>query len=147
MSTLLLKRSALAQAALLIHESTFHGLRQSAFQFISLSRFNSLFLLQAKSMPGPADYPPPVPPKPSGGKFNMSKPKSDIDWIITRASQMPGPGDTDPGPPPKVSGGKFNTGKSKSDVEWRIYRAAQIPGPADYPPVSRNRAFLRNGST
>jgi hypothetical protein len=52
-------------------------------------------------MPGPADYPPPVPPKPSGGKFNMSKPKSDIDWIITRASQMPGPGDTDPGPSPK----------------------------------------------
>jgi hypothetical protein len=31
-------------------------------------------------------------PKPTGGKFNLSKPKTDLEWIETRSRQLPGPG-------------------------------------------------------
>ena len=37
----------------------------------------------------------------------MSKPKTEIDWIVYRASQGPGPADIGPLPPPKISGGKL----------------------------------------
>lgn len=42
--------------------------------------------------PGPAAYAAPPLLAPSGGKFNTSKPKSDIDWVTYRAAQLPAPG-------------------------------------------------------
>jgi hypothetical protein len=54
---------------------------------------------------------------PAGGKFNSSKPKSDIDWTIYRAAQMPGPGEYSPLPSKSKGGGKFNESKPKSDIE------------------------------
>ena len=39
---------------------------------------------KASSMPGPADYPPPSLPAVSGGRFNQSRPKSELEWIALR---------------------------------------------------------------
>ena len=46
---------------------------------------SSLIVLTSSSIQGPADHAPPKLPGPSGGKFNLSNPKSDVDWMIYRA--------------------------------------------------------------
>ena len=48
--------------------------------------------------------------KPTGGKFNMSKPKTDLEWIETRSKQLPGPGQYDVTGLAKKSGGKLPSG-------------------------------------
>lgn len=83
-----------------------------------------------KKRPGPASYS--VKKLPSkGGKFNLSRAKSDLEWKIHYASQTPGPADFDP-KPLTSSGGKFSTACPKSDVEWLIYHAARKPGVGEY---------------
>lgn len=79
-----------------------------------------------------SDYPAPKLPGTSGGKFNASKPKTELEWIEYHASQLPGPADWPAPPLPGPSGGRFSTAKPKSDVDWIMYRAAQMPGPSDY---------------
>ena len=37
---------------------------------------------RAKSMPGPGQYGNPVVKENLGGKFNLSNPKSDVDWMV-----------------------------------------------------------------
>jgi hypothetical protein len=66
-----------------------------------------------------------------GGKFNESRPQSDVEVRIRRASAIPGPGQYVL-PDNKLSGGKFNQSNPKSDIDVRVYTAAQIPGPSDY---------------
>ena len=52
---------------------------------------------QHRSRPGPASYEPKQLPT-KGGKFNLSKAKSDLEWKIYFASKTPGPADFDPKP-------------------------------------------------
>ena len=52
---------------------------------------------RAKQLPGPADYDLEKTGIGQGiatGRFNASKPKSDIEWKMYAASQIPGPLDT-----------------------------------------------------
>ena len=46
-------------------------------------------LQRASQQPGPQDYPPPRAVEVTGGKFNMSNPKSELDWIAYRSSMVP----------------------------------------------------------
>ena len=78
----------------------------------------------------PASYD--VKPLPSkGGKFNLSRAKSDLEWKMYFASKIPGPADFDP-QPLKNRGGKFSNANPKSDVEWLIYHASMKPGVGEY---------------
>ena len=67
-----------------------------------------------------------------GGKFNMSNPKSDVDWAILRASQRPSPQDYMVDAGYKVGGGKFSTARPKSALDWTIHRGKEMPGPGEY---------------
>jgi len=69
----------------------------------------------------------------SGGKFNQSKSKSDIEWTIHHAKQKPGPGTymSEPLESP-IKGGRISVAKVKSDIDWKIMRASQVPGPGEY---------------
>ena len=55
---------------------------------------------------------------PGGGKFNMSNPKSDIDWVIHRANETPSPSQYGAPKLKGPSGGKFNLSKPKTEIEW-----------------------------
>ena len=85
---------------------------------------------QHRHRPGPASYEPKQLPS-KGGKFNLSKAKSDLEWKIYFASRTPGPADFDP-KPLKRKGGKFSNAVPKSDVEWLIYHASMKPGVGEY---------------
>lgn len=85
---------------------------------------------QHRHRPGPASYEPKQLPS-KGGKFNLSKAKSDLEWKIYFASKTPGPADFDP-QPLKRKGGKFSNAVPKSDVEWLIYHASMKPGVGEY---------------
>jgi hypothetical protein len=82
----------------------------------------------------------------TGGKFNLSKSKSEVEWEIHRAKQLPGPGHSQPqggyNCAELISGGAFNLGKPKSDIEWKIYRAAQVPAPGHSHPKCGYSAFV-----
>jgi hypothetical protein len=65
-----------------------------------------------------------------GGKFNASKPKSNLEWKMYHAEQVPGPGAyNSDSSKSSISGGKFNSSKPKTDVDWKVYRAKQTPAP------------------
>jgi len=108
-------------------------------------------------MPGPGQYGNPVLKENLGGKFNLSNPKSDVDWMVPprpptslnsqlnprsflffqvwRSNQLPAPGQYgNPGEKEGLNhrGGRFSTSKPKTDVDWSIYRAQSIPGPGQY---------------
>ena len=58
-----------------------------------------------------------------GGKFNASKAKSELDWVIYRAGQSPGPGGYDvrkaeEAQKAKGGGGKFNASVAKSERRY-----------------------------
>ena len=59
------------------------------------------------------------------GEFNLSKPKTDLEWTIHRGKLVPGPGSYQVRTegPPKVSGGRFNESRGKSTIEWVEYYA------------------------
>ena len=73
--------------------------------------------------------------KVSGGRFNMSKAKTDVEWQMYRAAQLPGPGQYETGQLRLPPGGRLNESNPKSDIEWTIHRAKEIPGPGEYDPV------------
>ena len=50
-----------------------------------------------------------------GGRFNISNPKSDIDWLVYEGKQRPGPADYDPLPLPS-DGGIISRAKPKSSA-------------------------------
>jgi hypothetical protein len=77
-----------------------------------------------------------------GGRFNMSKAKTHIEWEIYRAQQLPAPGEYNmPKLGDDMKGGGFNLSNAKSDVEWEIYRASQIPDPGQHEPDGGFSAF------
>ena len=49
----------------------------------------------------------------SGGRFNMSNAKSDLDWVTYFEKQKPGPGNYEVGKLRLGEGGRFNEGNSK----------------------------------
>lgn len=69
---------------------------------------------------------------PGGGKFNMSNPKSDIEWKIHRANEVPGPSQYGAPKLSKPGGGKFNMSKPKTEIELRIYHGKSMPAPGQY---------------
>jgi hypothetical protein len=78
----------------------------------------------------------------NGGKFNMSKAKTHIEWEMYRAKQLPAPGEYDTAKlGSNLKGGGFNLSNAKSDVEWEIYRASQIPDPGQHEPDGGFSAF------
>ncbi len=71
----------------------------------------------------------------AGGTFNLSKPKSELDWVRSRAKDLPAPGDYfDPKTFSTLnpSGGSWSKYKPKSDVEIAMDRARKQPGPGEY---------------
>jgi hypothetical protein len=118
-----------------LHEET------STFGVVGHQEDSHLDRLEKKerNRPGPASYK--VPPLHStGGKFNLSNAKSDVDWMCYHAAQQPGPGAYTL-PPWKVHGGKFSNAFPKSDVDWLIYYAARRPGVGEY---DLDQAFHRH---
>lgn len=71
----------------------------------------------------------------TGGAFNKSTPKTDIEWVMYRAKQTPGPGrylDESQMSGLNRAGGAWSKYKPKSDVEWAMDRASKMPGPGQY---------------
>ena len=83
-------------------------------------------------MPGPADHPAPKLSRPSGGRFNEGKSKTEVEWAIYHASFRPGPADYPAPPLPRAGGGAMSEAKPKSDLDWRIYEHSQLPGPGEH---------------
>jgi len=80
----------------------------------------------------------------TGGAFNKSNPKTDIEWIMHRAKQTPGPGrylSKDQMTSLTNSGGAWSKYKPKSDVEWAMDRASKMPGPGQYQPKAQGPSF------
>jgi len=80
----------------------------------------------------------------SGGAFNKSKPKSDIEWVMHRAKQTPGPGrylNESQMTSLTNNGGGWSKYKPKSDVEWAMDRASKMPGPGQYQVKSQGPSF------
>eukprot|EP00295_Goniomonas_pacifica_P041942 CAMPEP_0175985890 /NCGR_PEP_ID=MMETSP0108-20121206/49839_1 /TAXON_ID=195067 ORGANISM="Goniomonas pacifica, Strain CCMP1869" /NCGR_SAMPLE_ID=MMETSP0108 /ASSEMBLY_ACC=CAM_ASM_000204 /LENGTH=307 /DNA_ID=CAMNT_0017316975 /DNA_START=106 /DNA_END=1030 /DNA_ORIENTATION=+ len=91
-----------------------------------------LSVRRARDLPGPADYPAPRLPAPSGGRFNQSQPKTWLELSMYRAKELPGPGATDPPKLPPPEGGRFNMSNAKSELDWIQYHASKMPGPGAY---------------
>ena len=51
-----------------------------------------LYASPSSKIPGPGRYKDKGTLESGGGKFNLSKPKSHVEWMIHNASQIPGPG-------------------------------------------------------
>ena len=80
--------------------------------------------------PGPADCPKPKTPAISGGRFNTSNSKNDVEWMIYHASSMPGPGEyAHLSKSLPVGGGRFNMSNAKSSIEWTIHEASKVKIP------------------
>jgi hypothetical protein len=64
--------------------------RELSFAFVQgkSKNFVDAAVHQRRSVPGPAQYSLPDMNKPGGGKFNMSRPKTDVDWAILRAAKV-----------------------------------------------------------
>merc|ERR1719198_2808098 len=80
----------------------------------------------------------------TGGAFNKSNPKTDIEWVMHRAKQTPGPGrylDDSQMTSLTKSGGAWSKYKPKSDVEWAMDRASKMPGPGQYQPKAQGPTF------
>ena len=61
--------------------------------------------------------------KNKGGRFNMAKPKNDVEWMIYNAGTIPGPGAYTPDQQHiPAHSGRFNTSKPKSDIDWKVYQ-------------------------
>ena len=75
-----------------------------------------------------------------GGKFNLSKPKTEIEWVQKRSKESPGPSDyadfSLKSASDRSSGGKISTAKPKSETEILMLRSAETPGPGQYTPIS-----------
>ena len=69
----------------------------------------------------------------SGGRFNMSKPKSELDWVEYRAKDLPAPGTGQP----KMGfstfnatrGGKISETTSKGMIDQHVYEKRDLPAP------------------
>uniref|UniRef100_A0A7S0V5Y6 Uncharacterized protein n=1 Tax=Hemiselmis tepida TaxID=464990 RepID=A0A7S0V5Y6_9CRYP len=105
-------------------------------------------IIQAAKMPAPGQYGAGMESHTTGGKFNTSKIKTDIDWAVLRAANTPGPGQYDLNKTTEASsripGGKFNTGKSKSGLDWAIAKAQRLPGPGNYDIVRADKYLEKN---
>lgn len=53
-----------------------------------MQSFRQMKMHKRMDQPGPGDYQVAGLPMPSGGRFNMSNPKSNIDWQIYRAKHV-----------------------------------------------------------
>lgn len=62
-----------------------------------MTHYTVLLVVAVCQIPGPADYYPQLPRGP-GGKFNKSKPKSTLEWVIYHAKDAPAPTDYKPAP-------------------------------------------------
>eukprot|EP00614_Pseudopedinella_elastica_P022892 CAMPEP_0172614980 /NCGR_PEP_ID=MMETSP1068-20121228/55745_1 /TAXON_ID=35684 /ORGANISM="Pseudopedinella elastica, Strain CCMP716" /LENGTH=569 /DNA_ID=CAMNT_0013419959 /DNA_START=120 /DNA_END=1829 /DNA_ORIENTATION=- len=103
----------------------------------------------AKQSPGPGQYNIAQSERPpSGGKFNHSNPKSDVEVRMDRARAVPGPGQYKiPGVGSGAGGRKFSTAKPLSDVDVKIATAKTIPGPGQYGQLkidTKGNAMLKN---
>ena len=101
----------------------------------------------AKESPGPGNYDDGVAFKKllssSGGRFNLSKSKSDLENTIIRAADTPGVGSYEE-VRPKIMGGTIAKTSGKSDIEWQIHRAASMPGAGSYE-IDNAKPKLRGG--
>jgi len=68
----------------------------------------------------------------SGGRFNLARPKSDVEVNILRASKLPSPGQYYQPLAHSNTAQKFNQYNAPSDVDLMIARAATTPGPGEY---------------
>jgi hypothetical protein len=76
--------------------------------------------------PGPTDYQAKGMEGPGGGRFNLSNPKSDVEWKMYTAAKLPGPGQYDmPTLGSGVSGGRFNLSRPKGIIDDAIYKASR----------------------
>jgi len=98
-----------------------------------------LHLKNNHAQPGPADYPDRSSEKVGGGRFNSSKAKTNLDWVIYLSGQTPAPGAhtklraAQASVLPNVGvGAKFNLGNPKSSVDWQIYEHSKLPGPGEH---------------
>jgi len=120
--------------------------RGGAFPVLCIHRAHRLLV-------GTGDYQVAGLPIPKGGRFNMSNPKSKVEWDIYRAKQvrpsrkdftvgghrsrlvllqLPGPADYGAPALPTPGGGRFSTANPKSQLDWVRYFAKDMPSPADY---------------
>lgn len=109
-------------------EQRFSRPKNTLFRGPSMAQIDA----HAGEEPGPGQYGAPLLRVPSGGRFNLSNPKSELEWVEYHAKQRPGPADYGAPKLPGPSGGRFNESKPKTELEWIEYYAAQRPGPADY---------------
>lgn len=80
----------------------------------------------------------------TGGAFNKSTPKTDIEWVIHKAKMTPGPGrylNKAQMTSLTETGGAWSKYKPKSDVEWAMDRASKMPGPGAYQPKKPEPSF------
>ena len=73
-----------------------------------------------------------------GGRFNESKPKSELDWVIYRAKKLPGPADCKPRPVPLPKEAVLAQLMLNRKLTDSIF-CKKIPGPNAYdrPPLPK----------
>ena len=105
---------------------------------IRRDKWRAAITLERQIMPGPGEYELPSTLRNSGGTFNMSKPKTEMDWVRYRAKQLPAPGDyynAETSSTLNKAGGSWSKYLPKSDVEIMMDRARKQPGPGEYSPI------------
>lgn len=104
---------------------------------IRRDKWRAAISLERTITPGPGEYSLPSTLASSGGTFNMSKPKTEMDWVRHRAKELPAPGDyhdDETFSSLNKAGGSWSKYKPKSDVEIAMDRARAQPGPGEYQP-------------
>ena len=78
-----------------------------------------------------------------GGRFNESKPKTELELVISRAKKIPGPGEYSlPAISPLPGAGKFvNASKKRTGMP----ESTTTPGPGHYPGANGRAPLLQGG--
>jgi hypothetical protein len=94
-----------------------------------------------QGLPGPLDYPAPKLPAAGGGKFNMSRPKSQLDLIEMRSRESPSPGAysffAEPCSDLDRASGVFSSAQPKTTIEQAVFDKRDVPCPTLYSPISK----------
>ena len=112
-----------------------------AFGSRSVAHGQDVYLLQkrAAELPAPGQYygkrgrRGSFGKKVSGGRFNLSKPKTELDWVEYRAKDLPAPGTGQPemgfSTFNSTRGGKISETTSKGMIDQHVYEKRGLPAP------------------